>query len=119
MRQQTLALAVCAALAAMPGLAPRPATAVAADPAGLLLAGQGASDGPPRLEQVVEPVPEQPDALYGLGLIDLQHKRLDGARRYLARLQAIKPLPRLALQLEQDIALSPDDKQQLLEKAVN
>ncbi|NWA26906.1 BCSC C-terminal domain-containing protein [Pseudomonas gingeri] len=119
MRQQTLALAVCAALAAMPGLA-----AETGNPQSLLIQ-QGyywqAKEHPDRAAEAWSKLlnlsPEQPDALYGLGLIDLQQKRLDGARQYLARLQAIKPLPRLALQLEQDIALSPDDKQQLLEKA--
>ncbi|WP_248798986.1 cellulose biosynthesis protein BcsC [Pseudomonas sp. MWU13-2105] len=119
MRQQTLALAVCAALATMPGLA-----AEIGNPQSLLIQ-QGyywqAKEHPDRAAEawskLLSLAPEQPDALYGLGLIDLQHKRLDGARQYLARLQAIKPLPRLALQLEQDIALSPDDKQQLLEKA--
>jgi len=119
MRQQTLALAVCAALAAMPGLA-----AETGNPQSLLIQ-QGyywqAKEHPDRAAEAWSKLlnlsPEQPDALYGLGLIDLQQKRLDGARRYLVRLQAIKPLPRLALQLEQDIALSPDDKQQLLEKA--
>ena len=119
MRQQTLALAVCAALAAMPGLA-----AEIGNPQSLLIQ-QGyywqAKEHPDRAAEAWSKLlslsPEQPDALYGLGLIDLQQKRPDGARRYLARLQAITPLPRLALQLEQDIALSPDDKQQLLEKA--
>ncbi|NWB84667.1 cellulose synthase subunit BcsC-related outer membrane protein [Pseudomonas gingeri] len=119
MRQQTLALAVCAALAAMPGLA-----AETGNPQSLLIQ-QGyywqAKEHPDRAAEAWSKLlnlsPEQPDALYGLGLIDLQQKRLDGARQYLARLQAIKPLPRLALQLEQDIALSPGDKQQLLEKA--
>ncbi|WP_191486069.1 cellulose biosynthesis protein BcsC [Pseudomonas sp. FEN] len=119
MRQQTLALAVFAALFAMPGLAAETGT-----PQSLLIQ-QGyywqAKEHPDRAAEAWSKLlslsPEQPDALYGLGLIDLQRKRLDGARQYLARLQAIKPLPRLALQLEQDIALSPDDKQQLLEKA--
>jgi len=119
MRQQTLALAVCAALVAMPGLAADIGT-----PQSLLIQ-QGyywqAKEHPDRAAEawskLLNLAPEQPDALYGLGLIDLQRKRLDSARQYLARLQAIKPLPRLALQLEQDIALSPDDKQQLLEKA--
>ncbi|KIH81804.1 cellulose biosynthesis protein BcsC [Pseudomonas batumici] len=119
MRQQTLALAVCAALVALPGLAADLGT-----PQSLLIQ-QGyywqAKEHPDRAAEawskLLNLAPEQPDALYGQGLIDLQRKRLDGARQYLARLQAIKPLPRLALQLEQDIALSPDDKQQLLEKA--
>ncbi|NVZ25917.1 BCSC C-terminal domain-containing protein [Pseudomonas gingeri] len=119
MRQQTLALAVCAALASGASFA-----ADSAAPQSLLIQ-QGyywqAKEKPDRAAEawtrLLNLQPEQPDALYGLGLIDLQQQRLAGAQNYLARLQAIKPLPRLALQLEQDIALSPPDKQQLLEKA--
>jgi tetratricopeptide (TPR) repeat protein len=118
MRKQTLALAVCAAMTC--------SLSFAADttPQSLLIE-QGyywqAKEHPDRAAEawtkLLNLVPEQPDALYGLGLIDLQQKRMPGALAYLARLQAIKPMPRLALQLEQDIALSPPDKQQLLEKA--
>lgn len=61
--------------------------------------------------------PEQPDALYGLGLISLQRKRMAEAQAYLTRLQALTPMPRQALQLQQDIALSPQSQQQLLEQA--
>lgn len=129
MRQQTLALAICAALASTLGTAAElPVAAPAKVPAGspqALLIEQGyywqAKSQPDRAQEawtkVLGLVPEQPDALYGLGLIDLQRKRLAGAQSYLARLQALKPLPREALQLEQDIALSPDDQQKLLEQA--
>jgi tetratricopeptide (TPR) repeat protein len=56
----------------------------------------------------------QPDALYGLGLIELQAGNRDQAMDYLKRLQAKQPLSRHALQLEQDIRLDePSNKQQL------
>lgn len=119
MRKQTLALAVCAAMTCSAGFAAGTST-----PQSLLIEQGYYWQGKEHPERAAEAwtkllnlVPEQPDALYGLGLIDLQQKRLPGAQNYLARLQAIKPLPRQALQLEQDIALAPDDKQQLLEKA--
>jgi len=121
MRQQTLALAICAALASTAALAaPPPANSPQA-----LLIEQGyywqGKNQPDRAQEawtkVLTLAPEQPDALYGLGLIELQRKRLPAAQGYLARLQALSPLPRQALQLEQDIALSPDDQQQRLEQA--
>lgn len=49
--------------------------------------------------------PVQVDALYGLGLIGVQQGKPQQAQQYLARLQAIEPAPRQALQLAQDIAL--------------
>ncbi|WP_455924213.1 cellulose synthase subunit BcsC-related outer membrane protein [Pseudomonas putida] len=121
MRQQTLALAICAALASTASVG---AEAPASNPQALLIE-QGyywqTKSQPDRAQEawtkVLTLAPEQPDALYGLGLIDLQRKNLAGAQRYLARLQALSPLPRQALQLQQDIALSPDDKQKLLEQA--
>ncbi|WP_416770917.1 cellulose synthase subunit BcsC-related outer membrane protein [Pseudomonas sp. RHF3.3-3] len=61
--------------------------------------------------------PDQPEALYGLGLGNVQLKRPDEARQYLARLQALVPPPRQAQQLEQDIALGNDEQAQLLARA--
>ncbi|WP_419736895.1 cellulose synthase subunit BcsC-related outer membrane protein [Pseudomonas sp. COR18] len=119
MRQQTLALAVCAALASGGGFA-----AESGSPQSLLIQ-QGyywqSKEKPDRAAEawtrLLNLDAEQPDALYGLGLIEVQRQRIANAQNYLARLQAIKPQPRLALQLEQDIALSPPEKKQLLEKA--
>ncbi|SDS05775.1 Tfp pilus assembly protein PilF [Pseudomonas asplenii] len=119
MRQQTLALAVCAALASSVGFA-----AETGSPQSLLIQ-QGyywqAKEKPDRAAEAWSRLlsldANQPDALYGLGLIEVQRQRIANAQNYLARLQAIQPLPRQALQLEQDIALSPPEKKQLLEKA--
>ena len=61
--------------------------------------------------------PVQVDALYGLGLIGVQQDKPQQAQQYLARLQAIQPLPRQALQLAQDIALAQPQNQQRLEEA--
>ncbi|WP_338522201.1 cellulose synthase subunit BcsC-related outer membrane protein [Pseudomonas batumici] len=61
--------------------------------------------------------PDQPEALYGLGLGNVQLKRLDEAKKYLVRLQALVPQPRQAQQLEQDIALGGDDQARLLAQA--
>ncbi|WP_371366830.1 cellulose synthase subunit BcsC-related outer membrane protein [Pseudomonas sp. QL9] len=119
MRRQALALAVLAALVANGARA-----AGDNDPQALLIQ-QGyywqAKEHPERAaeawQKLLNIAPEQPDGLYGLGLIALQRKQLPEARGYLDRLQALKPLPRQALQLEQDIALSPPEKQQQLEQA--
>ena len=61
--------------------------------------------------------PDQPEALYGLGLSNVQLKHLEEAKKYLARLQALVPQPRQAQQLEQDIALGSDDQARLLDQA--
>lgn len=61
--------------------------------------------------------PVQVDALYGLGLIGVQSGKPQQAQQHLARLQAIQPLPRQALQLAQDIALAQPQNQQRLEEA--
>src|SRR5207253_9856088 len=61
--------------------------------------------------------PVQVDALYGLGLIGVQLNKPQQAQQYLARLEAIQPSPRLALQLAQDIALAQPQNQQRLEEA--
>lgn len=59
----------------------------------------------------------QPEALYGLGLIAVEDDNLKKAGEYLARLQAIQPLPREALQLAQDIRLAEPANARLLEEA--
>lgn len=119
MRKQTLALAVWAAIAANGSFA-----AEAGDPQALLIQ-QGyywqAKEHPDRAAEawskLLNMAPEQPDALYGLGLIKVQQKNIAEAQAYLSRLQALKPLPLQALQLQQDIALSSPEKQALLEQA--
>lgn len=58
-----------------------------------------------------------PDALYGLGLIEVEAGKLTAAAGYLQRLQAIAPTPRQALLLEQDIHLEDPANQQLLDEA--
>ncbi|TYP63581.1 cellulose biosynthesis protein BcsC [Stutzerimonas stutzeri] len=59
----------------------------------------------------------QVDALYGLGAIALDKGNTAQARKYLARLQAVEPLPPQALQLEQDIHLSSSVNSKALEEA--
>ncbi|MGA8135116.1 MAG: cellulose synthase subunit BcsC-related outer membrane protein [Pseudomonas gingeri] len=61
--------------------------------------------------------PDQPEALYGLGLSNVQLKRPEEAKKYLARLQALVPQTRQAQQLEQDIALGSDEQARLLAQA--
>ncbi|WLI09951.1 MULTISPECIES: cellulose biosynthesis protein BcsC [Pseudomonas] len=61
--------------------------------------------------------PVQVDALYGLGLIGVQQGKPQQAQQYLARLQAIQPPPRQALQLAQDIGVTQPQNQQRLEEA--
>ena len=58
-----------------------------------------------------------PDALYGLGLIAVQASKPAEAGQYLQRLQALQPVPRQALLLEQDIRLLDPANQQLLDEA--
>ena len=57
-------------------------------------------------EKVLRLDPNQIDALYGMGVASLKQNKLDQAKQYLARLQALSPRPWLAAQLEQDIALT-------------
>ncbi|MEL7557321.1 cellulose biosynthesis protein BcsC [Stutzerimonas chloritidismutans] len=59
----------------------------------------------------------QVDALYGLGAIALDKGNTTQASHYLERLQAVEPLPRQALQLEQDIHLSSSVNREALEEA--
>lgn len=80
-----------------------------------------AQDKPKRAAESWEKVllldASQPDALYGLGIIAVERAQLPRAQAYLQRLQAIEPLPRQALQLEQDIRLAAPANKQLLEQA--
>jgi cellulose synthase operon protein C len=117
-RHQTLAIGLLAALI-------HNSTLAAADDPRVLLLQQGhfwqAEDKPVRAAEVwkkllqIEPL--QADALYGLGAIELKAQHSSEAQSYLRQLQSIKPLPRQALQLEQDIALTSAANQQLLEQA--
>ncbi len=65
----------------------------------------------------------QPEALYGLGSIAVQDGNLKKAGEYLARLQALQPVPHqalqlyLALQLAQDIRLADPVNRQKLKEA--
>lgn len=61
--------------------------------------------------------PQQADAFYGLGLLELKAKRLEGANRYLALLQKTAPGAPLTLQLEQAITLQTGSNPQRLEAA--
>ncbi len=61
--------------------------------------------------------PENPQALYGLGIIELYVKKPEAARAYLERLKQAQPNHPLVTQLEQDILLSSDENRALLEEA--
>lgn len=61
--------------------------------------------------------PQQADAFYGLGLLELKAKRLAGANRYLESMQKSHPGAPLTLQLEQAIALQTGDNPQRLDEA--
>ncbi|CAM3312643.1 cellulose synthase [Pseudomonas floridensis] len=61
--------------------------------------------------------PQQIDAIYNLGLLELKAKRLPGAKGYLDQLRAIYPGAPQTLQLEQAIALQTGDAPQRLEDA--
>jgi len=118
MRRHTLAIAILAALASTASLAET------SDPQSLLIE-QGyywqSKKNPERAletwQKLLNLAPEQPDALYGIGLIQVQQNRPAEARKYLARLQALSPVPRQALQLEQDITVAVPDNARLLEQA--
>ncbi|WP_313740151.1 cellulose synthase subunit BcsC-related outer membrane protein [Pseudomonas sp.] len=60
---------------------------------------------------------QQPEALYGLGLIGVQNKQLAKAGQYLDRLRALTPPVPQALRLAQDIRLAQPANAQLLEQA--
>ncbi|WP_177523097.1 cellulose biosynthesis protein BcsC [Pseudomonas sp. v388] len=68
-------------------------------------------------QKVLQNDPEQVDALYGMGAIGVKQNKPQQAQAYLARLQALAPVPWLAVQLEQDIALSQPQNQALLDEA--
>lgn len=68
-------------------------------------------------QKVLQIDPDQVDALYGMGLIGVKQNKPQQAQAYLARLQALSPVPWLAVQLEQDIALSQPQNQALLDEA--
>lgn len=118
MRRHTLALAILATLASSASLA------ATSDPQALLIE-QGnywqSKKNPERAleswQKLLSLSPEQPDALYGIGLIQVQQQHPEEAQKYLARLRAISPLPRQALQLEQDIAVNTPTNAKLLEQA--
>lgn len=90
-----------------------------------LLVDQGlfwqAQDKPKRAAEVWNKLllldAQQPDALYGLGLIAVGDKQLATANQYLTRLRALNPQPRQARQLAQDIRLADPTNAKLLEQA--
>ncbi|WDU61992.1 cellulose synthase subunit BcsC-related outer membrane protein [Pseudomonas poae] len=118
MRRHTLALAILATLASSASFA------APIDPQAVLIE-QGyywqSKKNPERALETWQKLlglsPEQPDALYGIGLIQVQQQHPEEAQKYLARLRAISPLPRQALQLEQDIAVNTPTNAKLLEQA--
>jgi cellulose synthase operon protein C len=61
--------------------------------------------------------PQQADALYGLGLLELDGKRPQGARRYLEQLSAAHPGARQTLLLEQEITLHEAGNEEQLDEA--
>lgn len=61
--------------------------------------------------------PQQADALYGLGLLELKAKRTAGAGNYLAQLKKSHPGDPLTLQLEQAVALQAGKNPDLLDEA--
>lgn len=118
MRRHTLAIAILAALASSASFAET------TDPQSLLIE-QGyywqSKKNPERAletwQKLLRLSPEQPDALYGIGLIQVQQQRPAEAQKYLARLQALSPVPRQALLLEQDITVNLPANAKLLEQA--
>lgn len=60
---------------------------------------------------------QQPEALYSLGSLAVKDNDLKQANEYLARLQNIRPLSHLALQLAQDIRLADSSNQKKLQEA--
>ncbi|UVJ44157.1 cellulose synthase subunit BcsC-related outer membrane protein [Pseudomonas sp. LS1212] len=117
-RRQSLAIAILAALVTHAALAET------TDPQALLIeqgyywqARNKAERATEIWQKLLRLAPDQVDALYGLGSLAVQQKRMSQAQDYLGKLKAIRPVPRLALQLEQDIALTAADRQQQLEDA--
>jgi Tfp pilus assembly protein PilF len=68
-------------------------------------------------EKVLRLDPDQIDALYGMGLIEVKQNKPEQARLYLVRLQGLSPRPWQAAQLEQDIALTDPQNIALLDEA--
>lgn len=113
-----LTLGLLAALLQVPVLATEPSPAQ-------LLIEQGRfwqqRDKPERAREVWQKLLEldaqSPEALYGLGSLELAAKRPAGAQRYLVQLQALKPVPVQALLLEQDLRVASGDNPELREEA--
>lgn len=61
--------------------------------------------------------PQQADALYGLGMLELKAKRIAGANNYLEQLRQAHPDDPLTLLLEQSIALQAGSNADQLEQA--
>ena len=61
--------------------------------------------------------PQQADAIYNLGLLELDGKRPDGAKRYLEQLRKAHPGERQTLMLEQEISLHSDKNSERLNEA--
>lgn len=93
--------------------------------AGKALLQQGqfwqAQDNPGRATEVWKKLllidPQQADALYGLGMLELKAKRVDGATNYLNQLKQSHPGEPQTLLLEQSIALQAGDSSDQLEQA--
>lgn len=117
-RRHTLVIGLVAAIAASVSQA-QAATAEAQ----LIEQGQywQARSNPVRAAEVWQKVlqidPNQIDALYGMGLIGVKQNKPQQAQTYLARLQALSPVPWQSVQLEQDIALAQPQNQALLDEA--
>jgi tetratricopeptide (TPR) repeat protein len=61
--------------------------------------------------------PNQPEGLYGLGVVAVGRKQFPAAQEYLAKLRAVAPNSRFALLLDQDIRLAVEPGKSLLAKA--
>lgn len=93
--------------------------------AGKALLQQGqfwqAQDNPARATEVWKKLllidPQQADALYGLGMLELKAKRIAGANNYLDQLQKAHPGEQQTLLLEQAIAMQAGNNADQLEQA--
>jgi tetratricopeptide (TPR) repeat protein len=68
-------------------------------------------------EKLLRLSPNQPDALFGLGMVAIQQKKPDQAQPYLTRLKALKPAAPQAERLEQEIAMASAVGQKQLQEA--
>ncbi|MEJ3575102.1 cellulose biosynthesis protein BcsC [Pseudomonas fragi] len=101
------------------------ASFAALDDAGKALLQQGqywqAQDDQARATEVWKKLllidPKQADALYGLGMLELKGKRLDGASNYLGQLRRAHPGERPTLLLEQAIAVQAGNNAEQLDTA--